>query len=239
MLATVSEAGVVLWNARTGKEVDHFRGDSHSHLAFSADGRRLFANHAGVLFGWDLTVTAEQRQEREVLEFVETRFARHLLREEVLADLPCGRNDLSAPQRQAALALARTYSESPEDLVRASWKVSEAPFASQERRELALRWAEAAARIDPGNPRHQAALGAAHYRLGGYEKARAALLEAERLSDRDSPDVLALLALTCHKLGKTDEAREWLTLLHEADKLFPYPEVHPLSKEARAAVGGH
>ena len=62
-------------------------------------------------------------------------------------------------------------------------------------------------------------LGAAHYRLGQYPEAKAALVSAVQHPEEDPPDFsgesLFFLAMTCHQLGEHEEARRWFAQAEE------------------------
>src|SRR5262249_48664905 len=79
------------------------------------------------------------------------RVARLLLGEEVRASLRA-EGTLSEPVRQRALALAEQFPESPYPLNNVSWQVVRQPGAAPGAYGLALRQAEAASRLVPGEP---------------------------------------------------------------------------------------
>jgi len=88
-------------------------------------------------------------------------------------------------------------------------------------------------------------LGAAHYRIGSYGEALKALAKAERiLSDADkSPGrwTLGFKAMTLHKLGRLEEARNALEQLRELCKEEQFAEdmdVQGLLAEAEKVLAG-
>jgi len=102
---------------------------------------------------------------------------------------------------------------------------------------FALRQAEAACRLCPGQAPYETALGAARYRTGHYEEARTTLTQ---LGPR-IPAGLAFLAMAQHRLGQHEQARATLARLkqvyaeQEADK---DEEAESLRDEAEALLAG-
>jgi len=82
----------------------------------------------------------------------------------------------------------------------------------------ALKKAEAACGMKPGNTGFLTTLGIAQYRVQRYETALATLLEAERLASfseagEEDPIRLAFTSMTLHRLGRTREALDRLERL--------------------------
>ena len=87
----------------------------------------------------------------------------------------------------------------------------------------ALRYAEAACRLEPGNGNHLNTLGVAQYRAGRYQEALATLTRSDQIKSKvpngsPAPSDLAFLAMAQHRLGKKAEARATLARLIQAMK---------------------
>src|SRR5262249_53672578 len=107
----------------------------------------------------------------------------------------------------------------------------------------ALRYAQAACRLQPDNHYFQNTLALVQYRLGEYQTARATVERAEKLSaaqlKRSSTLNLALQAMVEHQLGQQEQARATLARLREAMKKWgPEGQVQALLREAEAVIEG-
>jgi WD40 repeat protein len=150
---------------------------------------------------------------------VESLYNKPMLRFEVVESL---RSDasLSEPVRGQALALAEQIPENPSELAPASRNVASRPGAEPAAYRLALRQAEVACRLIPHNSFFLTTLGMAQYRVGQYREAVSTLtqanpIESQLLPSDPSPENLAFLALSHHRLGQTDQARATLRRLQE------------------------
>jgi tetratricopeptide (TPR) repeat protein len=124
--------------------------------------------------------------------------------------------------REAALVLARERRDNATDLNNASWKVVREAGAAADRYQQALRAAQAACRLTPGNGGYLTTLAVAHYRAGQYPEALATLTQAEPLNakryDGPIPSELAFQALALFQLGQKDRAAATLARLRERMK---------------------
>src|SRR5262249_31521304 len=85
----------------------------------------------------------------------------------------------------------------------------------------ALRRAEAAVRLAPGDGNDLNTLGVAQYRASRYAEALVTLTKSEKLNtskDGPRPSDVAFLAMAQHQLGQKDEARSTLARLRELMK---------------------
>ena len=170
--------------------------------------------------------------DQEAERVVNGLYERPLLRPEVRASLRADKT-LSEPMRRRALALAEQIPESPSRLNNASWSVARQRGAPPEAYRLALRQAEAACQLEPGNGALLNTLGVAQYRSGHYREAVATLTQSDRLNSGGAlgsqPADLAFLALAHHRLGEPDQAR---TALGRLRALMKKPE-HASTSEAQ------
>jgi hypothetical protein len=170
--------------------------------------------------------------DQEAERVVSGLYERLLLRPEVRASLRAD-TTLNEPMRQRALALAEQIPESPSRLNDVSWSVARQRDAPPEAYRLALRQAEAACELEPGNGALLSALGVAQYRSGHYREAVATLTQSDRLNSGGAlgsqPADLAFLALAHHRLGEPDKAR---TALGRLRALMKKPE-HAIASEAQ------
>jgi hypothetical protein len=159
--------------------------------------------------------------DQEAERVVGALYHRPLLRPEVLANLRAD-GTLSEPVRQRALALAEQFPESPYQLNHVSWQVVRQPGAAPGAYGLALRQAEAASRLVPGETLVLNTLGVAQYRVGQDRAAVATLTQADRLNAQigrgSLPADLAFLALAQHRLGDAGQARAALDRLRAVMK---------------------
>ena len=153
---------------------------------------------------------------------VESLYAQAKFRPEVMENL---RRDakLSDAVRQRALAIAEQVPENPESLDEASRAVVRQPSAEPAAYRLALRQAEAACRLVPGDGDFLNTLGIAQYRLGLYEQAAGTLSLARQVHEDNwnglsYPADLAFLALSRYRLGQADQARATMGRLREMIK---------------------
>jgi WD40 repeat protein len=224
-LASGGEDGIIkIWEAATGRELRTLRGHSGLiiTLAYSPDGRLLTsAGWDKTVKVWDATVPPEVLHGPDARAAVRARFARLLLRADVLEDL---RTDaaLSDEVRQLALQLAQEEDENPVLLDKAAYDAVKEPGRDSTAHRRGLRWAEAACRLEPTNGVFLNTLALAQYRLGDYEPARATLARAEVLNvtrfDGPWPRDLAVRALIEIQLGQLEPARATLARLREVLK---------------------
>jgi tetratricopeptide (TPR) repeat protein len=143
-----------------------------------------------------------------------------LLKDELLARL---RQDhfLTDTERREALTIAAGYppAATPQALNNASWDIVRRPDANATAYQLALQQAEAACGQQPKDGNRLNTLGVAQYRLGQYAEALATLtgsvkLNADQLKG-PLPADLAFLAMSHHRLGQPEQARDALTRLRD------------------------
>jgi len=151
---------------------------------------------------------------------VQSSFEKLGLRKEVLAAL--GKDPtLGEADREFALQVAQTHPENPVGLNEVVWKLVKDPNGAEKAYARALRLAEAAVRLAPGNGYLVNTLGIAQYRLGRYTDAPVTLTKSEKLNATEEvslPAVLAFLAMSQHQLSKKDEAKATLNRLRKVTK---------------------
>jgi WD40 repeat protein/Flp pilus assembly protein TadD len=243
-LASTSMDGTVkLWDVETGQEALLLRGHSSTgdRVAFSPDGTRLATADVDCKLNlWDARPwTPEAAIEREALGLLDSLFARPLRKADVIDYL---KNALTIRPRarQLALSLVDGYHEEtkPETYHRASWALVRQPYLNAVQYRFALLQAEHACRLAPDRQEYRIGLGAARYRARHYREAVETLGTADQL-DKDSPAVLAFLAMSHHRLGQQEQARANLARLH---KLLDQPrgmkdaEALDLMSEAQALI---
>jgi tetratricopeptide (TPR) repeat protein len=212
---------VRVWDSATGQELLALKGHKREvrSVAFSPDGRRLAsAGGDGTVRIWEATAVSDAVwHQRLLVGQVASLFEKLLLREEVLAAL---RKDhtLTELDRQFVFQVAESHSEDPEQLNEAARKVFKTRDAGKEAYALALRQAETAARLSPGEGSILCTLGVAQYRTGRYVEALDSLTKSEKLHPEWFgllPANLAFLAMTRQQLGQKDEAKATLARLRE------------------------
>jgi WD40 repeat protein len=226
-LASAGEdATVRVWEVAGGQELLTLKGHAgrvHG-VAFSPDGRRLASagQDATVLVWEGSPVPAEVSRRRGLVSDVHSLFAGGLLREEVQAAL--GKDaTLNEADRAFALQVAQTHGEDARALNEAAWAVVKGRDAGKDAYRLALRRAEAAVRLTPGDGSNLNTLGVAQYRLGDCAKAVETLHRSEKLNAATTgmapqPEDLAFLAMAHQQLGHKEQAQAMLKQLREQKK---------------------
>jgi tetratricopeptide (TPR) repeat protein len=212
-------------------------------VAFGPDGRRLVsASIDDRIRVWEASpVPAEVLRQRDMVRRVDALFDKLLLRAEVINGLR-GDPALSEAERDFALQLAGEHEESPGRLDNAAWATVKTAGLDAEAYALALRQAEAAVRLAPGDGNILNTLGIAQYRARRYAEAAATLARSEKLNegkdDAHAAD-LAFLAMAQHWLGRTEEARATLGRLREARKRWAdNAQAHGFLREAESLIQG-
>ena len=121
-----------------------------------------------------------------------------------------GDTTLGPSIRAAALAVAGTWKEDAVGLNNASWEIVKSQRRSRADYDRALRWIEAACRLEPENGAFLNTLGLAQYRVEQYAKALSTLTRSNQLNGNRQPTDLAFLAMALHRLGQTDASRATL-----------------------------
>jgi hypothetical protein len=225
-LASASEDTTVkLWDAVGGYELRTLKGHTGPVLsvAFSPDGTRLAsAGEDGSIRIYDARpLTPVLRVEREAVGLVDALFSRHVLQADVLEALRQYRA-ITEPVRASALVFAEKRRDDPKVLNKASWSIVRQPGTPVERCRQAVRWAEAACRLQPENESYLNTLGVAQYRTGKYAEALATLTRSEPLNAQEYkgsvPADLAFLTMAHFQLGQKEQAAGALARLRERMK---------------------
>jgi WD40 repeat protein len=231
-LATASDDRTVkLWDPQTGENVLTLRGHTSGvvSLAISRDGSQIASGSIDYSAKiWSIEAPEgraafELSLRRAAVERVQALFARHLLKEDVLAELRADRS-LSPELRDAASEVAERRAENASRLYEAAWLTIARPVGSPEDNRLALRQLEAACRVVAEDParlaEYQYPLALALYRVGRDEQALEILRELARgrPGRPPSPLDLAITAMASHRLGHDVEGHRALAQLREAVK---------------------
>jgi WD40 repeat protein len=225
-LASASSDGTVkVWDVRTGKETLTLKGltDQVWGVAFSPDGQRLAAacGQEGVKVWETAAPTEVDRRKRHAVRLVHDLLQTLDFRAEVVAQLRQDRY-LGEPLRTEAIAQANQQEPDPRQLNNKSWLAVRQASAPSAARERALQLAREACRLEPENGLYLNTLGVALYRSVQYPAALETLTRSEKLNTARyqpaRPEDLAFLAMTQHRLGKTEAARQTLARLRQASK---------------------
>jgi tetratricopeptide (TPR) repeat protein len=178
------------------------------------------------------------RQQAEAV--VSKRSGQMLLLGELIAALSDDPS-LSPSVKAKALELARDWPRLAYNLNDASWRVVRLPDQDSSAYRRALRQAEEACRLAPGNGMIRNTLGMAEYRCGLLPKALKTLERSNELNGGNSPGDLAVLAMTQYRLGQHDVARQMLERLRALMKGPPQarnqsPDNRGLLREAEAVI---
>jgi WD40 repeat protein/tRNA A-37 threonylcarbamoyl transferase component Bud32 len=232
---TSGEGAVKIWDTATRQLaliLPGQRREEATELAFNRDGHYLVAQIGDNLVKlWDATPLPPEVAYRSAAQaLVQSLSNERPLKGEVIEALQHA--ELDEPVRQVALQLAQGRRENPLQLNNAAWNIVRRPGGEPGAYQRALRYAEAACRLQPANSRYLNTLGAAQFRVGRYADAVATLLQADQINrkeDRDSiPADLAFLAMAYHHLGQTQEAAAYLERFRALPK--------PLLKDPKQAA---
>jgi dipeptidyl aminopeptidase/acylaminoacyl peptidase len=225
-LASAGGDGTVrVWDAAGGQELLSLKGRTGSGIfggvygvAFSPDGQRLAsAGMDRTVRVWEASpVPAEVSRQRGLVRDIHALFAGGLLREEVLAAL---RKDplLNDADREFALHVALIHSEDATALNKGAWEVVRSRDAGKDAHAVALRRAEAAVRLAPGDGNILNTLGVAQYRMGVHAEALETLEQSAKLNAAQGPypSDLAFLAMAEQQLGHKEQAKATLARLRK------------------------
>ena len=201
LVTSSDDRTVKLWDLQTGEAVLTLRGHTSGvvSLAISRDGRQIASGSIDYSAKiWSIEAAAgeaafELSLRRAAVERVQTLFARHLLKEDVLDELRAD-NSLSPRLRAAALEVAERRTGNASRLYEAAWLTIARPNGSLEANRLALRRLEAAWRVAAADPSrrvdYRQALALALYRV---RPARRGARDAPRLGQREAGPAAARL----------------------------------------------
>lgn len=209
-----------LWDLATGEQslaLDDARavdyGEVHS-VAFSSDGQRIATGRSGSRAHiWDARpVNRQNKAEAEAFHLLTYLFSLPLRRSDVWAAVQRDRL-LGDSAREAAFQLVEQFPEEKQALTyhKAAWRVVVNPYSNVFVCRLALAQMRAANELAADERVYASGLALAQYRMGRFEPKHYA--DALATLDKCEPDTvltLALLAMTQHQLGQTEESRATL-----------------------------
>jgi hypothetical protein len=249
-LASASIDGTVkVWDAASGQELRTLKGQNAPVLsvAFSPDGRCLACGSAdGMAAIYDAQpLTPQNRVDLEALAMVDELCDRLLLQSDVLKAVQ-RTTGITEEVREVALRLAKRRQDNPVNVNNTSWGIVREPGAASEGYRQALRWAEAACGLQPGNGNFLNTLGVAQYRVGQYRDALTTLTQAEPLNAKRYRDTFpgdpAFMAMAHYHLGQKDQATTALSRLRERMKEPRWAidaESQAFHREAEALLQGN
>jgi WD40 repeat protein len=245
-VASAGDTEALIWNATDGRVLRRFRGHAGVVLGarFSPDGKRLVTSgDDGTLRVWDAALSPLDWYGPEARRLMEERFAKLLLKADVLKDL---RSDttVSDEVRQLAMQLAREEEDNPGRLDSSAWELVSGPGRDGAALRRALRWSEAACRLEPEDGEFINTLAMVQYRLGDYQNVLTTLARGEALNaahfDGPHPCDLAVRALVEIRLGQLEPARARLARVRELLKSplwLECDEARVVLSEAEALLG--
>jgi len=209
---------------------------SISQIRVCADGERILTASVGfegsdnTIRMWETGAPSDTRLararawilRRKATPIVDRAFREHVTMNEVIAAI---RSDerLDEDLRDAAIRLARARGDHPDRLAALAWDVVRTPEAGAAAMEQAHRRASLATsivgRVHDTLSSFLLVHGAAAYRTGRFEEAKAVLRDsltaAARKGWEEDPAAHALLAMTHHALGEADDAKAALERARE------------------------
>jgi len=254
-LATASDDRTIkLWDIATGEDVFTLCGHTSGvvSLAISRDGRQIvsgsidYAAKTWSTANPDRETAAELSLRRAAVERVQSLFARHLLKTDVIDALNAERS-LSPTLRAAALEIAGRRVENASGLYEAAWLTVVRPASRPDAYRLAVRRLEAACTVIAEDPerlaQYQQALALALYRAGQPSRAIEIIDALATAGEKPSPDpaplILAVTAMANEQLGDNSRARAARDLLRrvvQTDKWANDQEAQVLFREADQVV---
>jgi serine/threonine protein kinase/WD40 repeat protein len=257
LLAVESGHGAVrLLAPDTGREYARLEDpnqDRASWLAFSPDSAQLVVNgEQQALHLWDLRAIRAELAARD-LDWDLPPFGPVDDSDSASLEVAVDLGELAQPQRsvqerarvdieQYRQTLART----PEDALACNnlaWAYLTAPAPLRDGKTAVL-LAEKAVRKEPKNPLYCNTLGLAYYRTGQYRQAVEVL--RPNLQSQEASALaydLYILAMSCHRLGETEQARDYYTLAQRgldaphAPSQADLEQLQVLRAEAEAVLG--
>jgi hypothetical protein len=193
---------VRIWDVTTGQEALCLKGHTgwvHG-VPFGSSGTKLASAAADQTIKiWDAApLTAESAVEREATGLLAGLFAKPLCSADVI-DFLTTTPTIRPHVQQRALALVDRYREEqdPHPFHQAAWDTVRRPHLTALPYRLALRQAETARRLAPGEDKYAITYGVALYRAGRYQDARDTLKETHE----EVPAALAFLTMAQHREG--------------------------------------
>ena len=209
---------VRLWDATTGAELMTLRVNLEQvcNVAVSPDGKTIAAgDRVGEIVLYESTPPVggyEPRRKGETArKTVDGMYQKQGFYYDVIDKLRADKT-LDEPVRKIALQIANSRKwEDAGKLINESWEVVSSPRGDPNAYRVALEKAHKANTLDPNAIGLLDTLGTAQYRVGMYEDALKTLTKVDKMrTDNDEgpdPTNVAFMAMTLHKLGRTEEAK--------------------------------
>jgi WD40 repeat protein/serine/threonine protein kinase len=220
-LASCSQDKTIkIWDLASGHDTMVFNGHTAivTDIEFSLDGARLASSsYDGTVRILDARPWTEQlRLQQEARGLIDHLYAACISKTEVIRRIEQDTN-LKAPVREVALEMTKDWQEDAVWLNAKSWDMVARKDATREQYALALRQAEAAARLKPSYTYYLNTLGVALFRNGQFNQALKLLHRSDQGALADNlgrrPENVAFIAMAEFKLGQVDKARESLAQL--------------------------
>jgi WD40 repeat protein/tetratricopeptide (TPR) repeat protein len=244
-----SDGAVKIWDTSTGAllmTVGECAGDVYS-VTFSPDGNTIAAGGSDGITLWETSMPASGYSARRVTSSAMKTIDRlynengyyYRVMEQIEADKTLDEN-----VRTAALQIVKSRLKLDADKFRA---IGSTPGAELKVYREALEKAEMANRLEPNDISIMCAMGVNQYRVGAYSEALETLTQVEKMrADANGlrADVVAVIAMALHKLGKAEEANVAFNRLRnlcidEYKKLSEdrYARLHVVEAEKLFATG--
>ena len=236
-----SEDVVRVWDAQSFGALLTLRNDEGvGSPIFTADGSRiLFATADGTIRQWNI----QSSHRAEALRFIlglEARYPQSPLSLEAIARHVRKDADLDGPVRQAALEELEAFGDIDDFPGAAALKTLLSPGAGMAVYQEVLARARRFVAVEPSDGNTRNVLGAAHYRVGQFQEAVAALGHCQDLRECDPEVNTAFLAMAHFRLGHASEASRLLEQLRATPRnpKRATPESRDLRREVESVVRG-
>ena len=252
-LATASDDRTVkLWVVETHEDVLTLRGHTSGvlSLAISPDGLSIASGSIDYTAQiWTIeSIEGERALElsmrRAAVERVQSLYAKHFLKADVLKELRADRT-LSPRLRTAALEIAERRTENASRLYESAWLTIARPIGHLNDFQVALRRLQAACLVVKDDPErlenYRQRLPLAFYRVGEFSKALDMIAKSSASTPQISqtPVDLAVKSMASHRIGRTREAQSTLDQLRSLVKLAPWAhneEAHGFLQETELVL---
>ncbi|MBN2269054.1 MAG: protein kinase [Sedimentisphaerales bacterium] len=242
---------ISVWDSATGGELMTLEVpiDGTYSSALSPDGRTIAVGGIGGIVLWETTKPAggygPRKNSDAARKIIDEMYQKHGYYYEVIDRLQTDKT-LDEPVRKVALQIANSRKwEDADKLNGESWEVVSSSDGDPNAYKEALNKAEKAISLDPNDLNILNTLGVAQYRVGDYEKGLETLTRCENNRADDhlepAPENVAFIAMSLHKLGRTEEAKaalERLRALCKEERFAEDQEAQAFLAEAEKLIEG-